>query len=189
MHDDRVPVKPAGPDLLAEMKYEHRDIALEKLMWFIGVFFIGFIAAMLITVGIYQFFIPNWAKLGKIPEPSPYRRLPPLPQVQVNPQRDMELFRLAEDKQVSGEQGAVPGTKSAMTVTAAIDQLAGQDGIAGIKGTTEAKRGEFYPGSRAYDGKAPESSHDADDHTNPAHSGTPSSVESEHTDSSSGTAH
>lgn len=152
MHDDRVPVKTAGPDLLEEMKYEHRDIALQKLMWFIAVFFVGFIAAMIVTVGIYQFFIPDWAKLGRIPEPSPYRRLPPHPQIQVDPQRDMQEFRLAEDKQVSGEQGAVTGTKAVMTVTAAIDKLAGDEGIAGIKGTTEAKRGDHFPGSRAYEG-------------------------------------
>jgi hypothetical protein len=153
MHDDHVPVKNAGPDLLSEMKFEHRDIALQKLMGFIVVFIVGFIAAMIVTIGIYQFFIPDWAKLGKIAAPSPYRRLPPHPQIQVDPKHDMELYRLAEDKQVSGEQGAIPGTKPAMTVTAAIDKLAGQEGIAGITGTTEAKRGEFFPGSRAFAGK------------------------------------
>lgn len=184
MHDDRVPAKNAGPDLLAKMDYEHRDIALQKLMWFITVFIIGFLAAMLITVGIYQFFIPNWAKLGKIPEPSPYRRLPPHPQVQVDPRRDMALYRLAEDKQTSGEQGAVAGTKPAMTVTAAIEKLAAQDGIAGITGTAEAKRGEYFPGSRAFDGKPPAAGHSTGgDHAAPAEGVTPPTGGAEHSSS------
>ncbi len=189
MADEHVPAKNAGPDLLAEMKYEHRDIALQKLMGFIVVFIVGFVSAMIVSIGIYQFFIPNWAKLGKIPEPSPYRRLPPLPQLQVDPKRDMQQFRLAEDKQVSGEQGAVTGTRPAMTITAAIDKLASEDGIAGIKGTEEARRGDYFPGSRAYDGKAPESSHGMGAPATSEHTDSAPSAEGVHGESGEGAGH
>jgi hypothetical protein len=155
MHDDRVPVKNVGPDLLAEMQYEHRDVAQQKLWGWIGIFFGGFIASMVITAGIYAIFIPNWYKLGQVPAPSPYRRLPPHPQVQVEPKRDMQLFRQAETKQVLGQEGATPGTQPKMTIEAAIDKLAGEEGIAGVKGTAVAERGTGYPGSRQFGGEAP----------------------------------
>lgn len=152
MHDDHVPAKNVGPDLLESLKYERRDVSQQKLWGWIVIFFIGFIVSMFITAGIYAIFIPNWYKLGQVPAPSPYRKLPPVPQLQVDARRDMELYRQIEAKQVAGSEGAVPNTKPSMTIEAAIDKLAGEEGIAGIKGTEVAERGTAYPGSRNFNG-------------------------------------
>ncbi|GAB4456579.1 MAG: hypothetical protein OHK0029_14790 [Armatimonadaceae bacterium] len=147
-------------DLLAEMQYEPRDASVPKIFRWIGYFMLFFVGSIVLTIGIYQFFIPDWARLGQIAEPSPYRPLPPHPQVQAEPREDMAFFRLAEDKQVLGLDGAVPNTLPEMTIDAAIEKIASEKGISGIRGTALRGGPPTYPGNAMYPSLSPKMTDD-----------------------------
>ena len=129
-----------GPDVLHQMGYEPRDADLKSVLNSVFALFAFFLVTMGITVLLYSIFVPNWAKLNDREPLPPGRRLPPNPQLQTAPRRDMELYRQAEDKTLAGQNGA-------MSVEQAIDAVAEQKGIAGIRGTAIKERGTAYPGA------------------------------------------
>lgn len=134
-----------SPDLLAQMGYEPRDINFKQVM--LGVFsLIGFfIATIIATIFLYSIFVPDWAKLGNRQEIPTNRRLPPHPQLQTDPRRDFELYRQAEDRTLEGK-GYDGKTAEGISVEQAIDVIATEKGIAGIKGAELSERGTGYPG-------------------------------------------
>jgi hypothetical protein len=140
--------KTEEPNLLAQMGYETRDIILRPIMTGIASLFVFIALTLVVSVGIYQFFIPDFAKLGRPPEVSNARRLPPHPQIQAEPKRDMEIFRQAEDAVLSLEAPDADGSKAAMKIDDAISVLATQQGIAGVKGDKLTERGTSGPGRR-----------------------------------------
>lgn len=138
-------------DLLRSMGYEPRDVALNTLVrWLAFLFvFIGFTTA--ITLILYKLFVPKTAELEKVAplavKPAG-RRLPPNPQLQASPKRDMMQFRRAEDRVLNGYTYSRAG-QVALPVDSAIDQLANA-GISGIRGTATPGLPTGYPGSGQY---------------------------------------
>jgi hypothetical protein len=140
------------PDLLEQMGYETRDIDLRRIFFWIAMLFVLIFGAMVISIVFYIIFIPGWAKLGQ-PTPIPAnRRLPPHPQVQVDPKKDMRLYQLAEDRVLRAEIGDAKSAKPALSVDQAVDLMASERGIAGVRGTAVRQRGTSYPGSGDYEG-------------------------------------
>jgi hypothetical protein len=140
------PGTPVSPNLLAQMGYETRDVALRPIMLSIVTLFVFIFLTLLVSAGIYQIFIPNWAKLGRPVAPPAARRLPPHPQIQAEPKHDMALFRRAEDRLLRGDEADSTGAKQTMTIDQAMDTIATQRGIAGVTGTTLTQRGTSGPG-------------------------------------------
>jgi hypothetical protein len=173
---EQVPEHDSGPNLLAQMRYEQRDANINKTMISIVIFIGFFVFSMVITLGIYAYFIPDWGKLGQIAKPLEYRPIPPHPQLQVEPKVEMAAYRMAEDKLVRGEQGSVPGTKPAMTIEAAIENIATERGISGVKGTALKERGNAYPGSGMYAGMEAH----GESHSGESHSGESGHAEGDH---------
>jgi hypothetical protein len=143
------------PDLLEQLGYEPRDIDLRRIFFWIGMLFILIAGASVASVVCYAIFIPGWAKLGQ-PMPIPAnRRLPPNPQVQVNPKKDMALYQQAEDRVLRAEIGDGKSPKPNLSVDQAVDLMASERGIAGIRGTAVRQRGTAYPGSGDFTAASP----------------------------------
>jgi hypothetical protein len=141
--------EPTNEELQVAIGYETRDINLRPIIWSIIALLIFFTFCQGVILLFYAIAIPDWSKLGHS-EPMPVnRRFPPYPQLQTDPHQDISLYRQAEEKELAG-QGV------AMTVEQAIDTLATQKGIAGIKGDAHRERGEGYPGQTSAIGKTAE---------------------------------
>lgn len=139
-----------NPDLLQQMAYEPKDVNIKQVLMGVVALLIFFVICMGVIAFLYNIFIPDWGKLGR-QEPLPVgRRMPPQPQVQTNPKRDFELYRQAEDKTISGQ-----GT--AMSVEQAIDAMATQKGISGLRGDALHQQGSGYPGQTSAVGATAES--------------------------------
>ena len=135
------------PDLLSQMGYEPTDVNLRSVFTGIIALFVFIALAMLFTAGLYTVFIPGWYKAEtRMPMPAG-RRMPPHPQIQTEPRRDMALYRQAEDALVAGKGNDGHGHNATMSVDDAMTALATQKGIAGVRGDAPAMRGNAYPGS------------------------------------------
>ena len=140
------------PDLLEQLGYEPRDIDLRRILFWIAMLFVLIVGSMAISIVCYMVFIPGWAKLGQPTSIPANRRLPPHPQIQVDPKKDMTLYQLAEDRVLRAEIGDGKSPKPNLSVDQAVDLMASERGIAGIKGTAIHQRGTSYPGSGDYEG-------------------------------------
>lgn len=134
------------PNLLEQMHYETRDINLSRILSGVGALFVFIFVTLIVSFGIYQFFIPDFAKVGVPQAPSPVRPLPPHPQIQTEPKEDLTIFRRAEDGVIETHTPDADGKKQAMTPDQAIDALATQQGISGVHGDAVRGRGAGYPG-------------------------------------------
>jgi hypothetical protein len=150
--------------LLAQMGYETRDIALNTLVrWlvFLGVFIIVMMATAYVT---YKVFVPNWVETERTAPLEHVRKIPPYPQLQADPRRDIIEFRQAEDDVVNGYTAGGPkGQRTNVPIATAIDILANQRGIAGIRGSQAKPESEAYPGSGIYTTGQPRSDNMAPD--------------------------
>jgi hypothetical protein len=155
MRKEESPGTPVSPNLLAQMGYETRDVILRPLVVALGGLLALIVATLIFMFFLYQFFIPDWAKVGKPGLPSTARRLPPNPQLQADPKRDMVIFREAEDAVHTGTVADTTGAKPTMKIEDAIETMATQTGIAGVTGTEVRQRGTSGPGQRTAD-KTPE---------------------------------
>lgn len=138
-------------DQLVKLGYDTRDVALNTLVkWLIFLF--AFIAGTTtVTLVLYNWFVPRRAELERIAPlavSTEGRRLPPNPQLQARPVRDMIQFRRAEERVLDGYTYVAPG-RVAIPVDQAINEMATR-GIAGISGTADAPRVTDYPGSGNY---------------------------------------
>jgi hypothetical protein len=120
-------------EVLSQMGYETRDVSLPALVRWLVVLFGLIIAA---TVGtkylIYDRLLPDYS--AQLSQPVLHqRRVPPFPQIQAEPKKDMMVYRGAEDDVLAGA-AAMPNEKAGLSVSAAIDVLANTKGIAGVTG-------------------------------------------------------
>ena len=138
-----------SPDILAQMGYETRDIALNTLVrWLFFLF--AFIAVTVgATIGLYNWFVPNKVELERVSPLASTRRVPPHPQLQRSPKNDMIEYRQAEAAAVEEESRNANGTVN-IPVSRAMEILANERGIAGIKGSQTAPVSNSYPGSGNY---------------------------------------
>jgi hypothetical protein len=143
------------PDLLEQLGYEPRDIDLRRIFFWIGMLFLLIVGSMIISIIFYVIFIPGWAKLGQPVPLSANRRLPPNPQVQVNPKKDMALYQQAEDRVLRAEIGEGKSPKPNLSVDQAVELMASDRGIAGVRGTAVRPRGTSYPGSGDFTNTSP----------------------------------
>jgi len=143
------------PDLLSKMGYEARDVSLQGIFIGIAALFVFILIAMVGSVILYNIFIPDWYKgTTRIPIPAA-RRLPPHPQLQTEPRRDMVLYREAEDEMVAGRADDGHGHRAKMSVNDAINMMATQRGIAGVRGDASPVSGGSYPGGTGLKGTSP----------------------------------
>ena len=135
-------------DLLSQMGYENRDISLNAIItWIVGLF--GFIAVVTgATILLYNFFVPPGVELERVSPLASVRRLPPYPQLQTAPKRDMIEYRQAEDAILTTVTKGREGQAN-LPIPDAIDAVANR-GISGISGTGESKLSPAYPGSGNY---------------------------------------
>lgn len=172
-----------SPDLLARMGYETRDVAPNTLVRWVFFLFAFIAATSLFTMGLYNFFVPkDGPSSGEVERTAPMstvRRLPPHPQVQAAPMRDMMEFRQAENAQVLEPSQNANGSVN-LPVQRAMELLANERGIAGIRGSQTAPVPNAYPGSGVYGSAVlpadDSGGHDASHHqggTNALHEGVP----------------
>ena len=135
------------PDLLSQMGYEPTDVNLRGVFTGIIALFVFIFVTMGVSIVLYNVFIPDWYKTGS-QQPMPAgRRMPPHPQIQTEPRRDMAFYREAEDALVAGKTDDGHGHSATMSIDDAMNALATQNGIAGVRGDAPALRGNAYPGS------------------------------------------
>lgn len=159
--------QPLQEDLLAGLGYEPRDIALSTILRWVAFLFVFIFATLILSLGIYRFFVPAATEIGKSSPLLYQRTLPPNPQLQAYPKRDMMVWRQAEDALIAGKTKDPATGRPVMNVNEAIDRLA-ERGIAGIKGTKVRERGPGYPGSGLYGtGEVPADNTGANDTTSP----------------------
>lgn len=126
-------------ELAAEIGYETKDVNIRQTLVGIVALLVFFAVAQIGILVLYAGIMPDWAKLGH-PEPLPVnRRIPPYPQIQTDPHVDIERYRQAEEKELGGKD-------SAMSVDQAIDVMATQKGIAGVRGDAVHERATGFPG-------------------------------------------
>lgn len=164
------------PDLLSQLGYEPRDVSLRGIFIGIGSLFVFIFVAMGVSIALYNLFIPDWYKSSTRMPMSAERRLPPHPQIQVEPKRDMALYRAAEDELVAGKIQDGHGHTAKISIEDAMNKVATERGIAGIRGDAPAVRGNSYPGSTGLTtGTSPASNAPNADHDMAPAGGTPSS--------------
>ena len=81
------------------------------------------------------------------------KKVPPYPQLQADPRRDMNEYRQAEANVVNGfaSDGTMgAGAKNPLSISAAMDTLANDRGIAGVRGNSVEQESAAYPGSGLY---------------------------------------
>ena len=132
-------------DLLSQMGYENRDISLNTIVLWIFVLFCFIAVTTVGTIFLYKFFVPASAELERVAPLASVRRVPPYPQLQASPKRDMIEFRQAEDAVLGGVTKAADGHVN-LPIDRAIDAIAAR-GIAGVSGTGEKPVSNSYPGS------------------------------------------
>ena len=135
-------------DLLSQMGYENRDISLNAILGWIGGLFVFIVFATAGTLLLYKFFVPPSVELERVSPLASVRRVPPYPQLQTAPKRDMMEYRQAEDailtEVTKGREG-----QANLPIADAINAVATR-GISGISGTGESKESLAYPGSGNY---------------------------------------
>jgi hypothetical protein len=177
-HDHGHAPDPLSPDLLAAMKYETRDIALNTLILWFGNLIIFIVIVTTITLFLYSQFVPGKAELERTSPLASVRVVPPHPQLQVAPKRDMIEYRLAEKHEFSEPTKNADGTVN-LPIERAMKMLADEKGISGKKGSEPAPERTAFPGSGDYTntGNAPAAEGTHDDVTNSHEAGSPASHE------------
>ena len=132
-------------DLLSQMGYENRDISLNTIIFWIFVLFCFIAVTTVGTIFLYKFFVPASVELERVSPLASVRRVPPYPQLQAAPKRDMIEFRQAEDAVLGGVTKAADGHVN-LPIDRAMDAIAAR-GIAGVTGTGTAPASNSYPGS------------------------------------------
>lgn len=141
-----------GPsvEILSQMGYEARDVSLNVLgRWliFLGIFIAAMTAA---SFFIYKTLVPSYAEVEHSPRLPHVATLPPYPQIQVDPHRDIMEFKQAEEDVIAGATASVAGgAKTNIPISQAIDQMA-EKGIAGVSGSDLRPDSPAYPGSSDY---------------------------------------
>lgn len=104
MHSDDPKVNPQA-DLLHQLGYETRDIALTTIVRWIAFLFVFIAVTSVITLGLYWTFV-HMAKLPGPDRPVASDRLPPegMPIVQGYPVRDIHEFRQEELDKLNSAQ-------------------------------------------------------------------------------------
>lgn len=137
-------------DLLSQMGYENRDISFNTVAWSV-VFLFGFAFVIsLITLGIYNFFVPTKVEQERVSPLMSVRRVPPYPQLQAAPKRDMIEFRQAEDAVLTGANKGADGHTS-IPIDQAMNAISAR-GISGVSGTKTRPESISYPGSGDFSG-------------------------------------
>jgi hypothetical protein len=136
-----------GPslDILDQMGYETRDVSLPGLIKWLSFFGVFLVIATVGSKFLYDALVPNFAAEQSNSPMMHVRHVPPFPQIQAEPIRDMVNYRTAEDEVLAGNPAV--GSKTGMSVDAAIDAIATQRGIAGVKGDSIATPD---PNSKSY---------------------------------------
>ncbi len=132
-------------DLLSQMGYENRDISFNTVAWSVVFLFAFAFVISVITLLIYNFFVPAKAKLEIVSPLASVRQVPPYPQLQVAPKRDMVEFRQAEDAVLTGVTKGSDGHTS-IPIDQAMNAIS-ERGISGVKGTQGRPQSIGYPGS------------------------------------------
>lgn len=138
-------------DLLEQMGYEPRDIALSTILRWISFLFVFIFGTLVVSIGIYRFFVPTETQIGRSSPLLFQRSYPPNPQVQPYPKRDMMVWREAEDALIAGKAADPLTGRPVLPIDQAVDILATQRGIAGIRGNAVSERPDGYPGSGLYE--------------------------------------
>ena len=132
-------------DLLSQMGYENRDISLNTIALWVFFLFVFIAFTTLGTIKIYQWMVPAGAETERVSPLANVRRVPPYPQLQTAPRRDMMEFRQAEDAVIGGVTKGANGQLN-MPIDRAIDAVATR-GISGVSGTGGKPVSNAYPGS------------------------------------------
>jgi hypothetical protein len=128
----------ANKDILQDLGYEYRDVNFKALLRWLAILFAFIIVSLLICGVLFNAFVPHWDRIERdVPAFVTARKLPPNPQLQVEPKRDILLYEEAEEARAK----AIEKTKDAV--------VAG-----GISGVTQDKpeAPRSYPGSGQYRG-------------------------------------
>lgn len=132
-------------DLLSQMGYENRDVSLNTIALWVGILFVFIAITVVGTIKIYQWMVPASAETERVSPLVSVRRVPPYPQLQTAPKRDMMEFRQAEDAVIDGVTKGANGQAN-IPVDRAIDAVATK-GISGVAGTGGKPTSNAYPGS------------------------------------------
>lgn len=127
-------------DLLSDLGYEHRDVAFRKIALWLSILFGFLVFSGVVTMELFHFFTPAYVEAAKkVPAFKQQRDLPPHPQVQADPRRDLLHFHLADDASAEAIDEAKKAIASA--------------GIAGVAQGAAKKETLSYPGSGAYEAR------------------------------------
>lgn len=143
---DRVP-----PDLLQEMGYETRDVGPMAIIRWLGGLGVFIAIVTFGTLALMDSFIPETGRIAYESEmfrTQPIRNMPPQPQLQVLPKRDMIMYRRDEKRRLDGYSNTSEGRVS-IPINDAIDAYAAK-GISGVTKTAEPNQSDAYPGSGRY---------------------------------------
>jgi len=159
-HDHDHPGDSVPADLLVQMGYETRDIGPEGIFKAIAILFvcIGVVSALIFAL-LYWVFVPQTGAIAyeaRLYDSSPVRHMPPQPQIQTLPKRDIIMYRRLEKRELDEYTTADKGN-IAIPVDQAIDQIAAE-GISGVKEGTPKPKADAYPGSGIYENPAPAAS-------------------------------
>lgn len=155
MRKDTTDTHGRGPadniDLLEQMGYETRDVSLPGLSRWLIVFAVFLGAATIGSLALYHKLIPDFARDQSSAPMMHVRHVPPFPQIQAEPRRDMMEYRTAEDGVLAG--GPSASAKAGTSIDDAIATIANVRGISGIRGSALPKLGSTnhsYPGGGDY---------------------------------------
>ena len=139
-------------DLLAQMGYETRDVAFRTLAGWIAALFAFAIGTSFVMAWTFRWFAPD---VNEVQKQHAYplafvRRLPPNPQIQADPKRDMKIYHAGEDASITQLHWANEAkTKVNIPIDRAMDEMAAK-GISGISGSAKTEFSPSYPGSGDY---------------------------------------
>jgi hypothetical protein len=118
---------------MQELGYDTRDIKLPKIILWLSVFAGFVIFSILFGLGIYNAFSPEYKEERALPAFVTAQRKPPFPQLQADPQPEMEQYLAAQEPKHEAIEKAMASTIAS--------------GISGVTAETKHE-GTAYPGSR-----------------------------------------
>jgi hypothetical protein len=136
-------------DLLVKLGYDTRDVPLQPLVRWLGGLAMLIVVATLIGFGLFKWLVPSYSELTS-GSPLPYvRLLPPNPEIQVRPRRDMIDYWTRVDPIVKGYTAGDNGRVN-LPIGRAMDLMA-RKGISGVTGDNAVVAStDAYPGSGKY---------------------------------------
>lgn len=141
-------------DVLRQMGYEPRDVAIGTLVRWLVYLWIFILLMSIMALAIYWFFVPPHAEVQRMSAVTGTRQMPPNPVVQAYPKRDMAEFLEAEEAATEQYSWANrERTRVNIPIEEAMERMAAR-GISGVTDTGAASEGQGtgvatgnYPGS------------------------------------------